>query len=101
MGLGYALSEELLYDEKGKPYNGNLLGYKLQTALDTPNIAGKFIEKYDESAPFGNKALGEPPTVPVAPAIRNAIVNATGIVFNEIPITPERIFKKLKEINYV
>lgn len=101
MGLGYALSEELLYDEKGKPYNGNLLGYKLQTALDTPNITGKFIEKYDESAPFGNKALGEPPTVPVAPAIRNAIVNATGVEFNQIPITAERVFNKLKEVNHV
>jgi xanthine dehydrogenase molybdenum-binding subunit len=101
MGLGYALSEELLYDEKGKPYNGNLLGYKLQTAMDTPNIEGKFIEKYDESAPFGNKALGEPPTVPVAPALRNAIVNATNIEFNAIPITAEKIFNKLKEIKYV
>ncbi len=98
MGLGYALSEELLYDEKGKPYNGNFLGYKIQTAIDTPKLTAKFVEKYDPSAPFGNKALGEPPTVPIAPAIRNAIANATGLEFSQIPITPERIFNKLKEV---
>ena len=101
MGLGYGLSEEMLYDKNGKPFNGNLLGYKLQTSMDTPPLTGKFIEKYDSSAPFGNKALGEPPTVPVAPALRNAILNATGLEFNEIPITAEKIFNKLKEINYV
>ncbi len=98
MGLGYALSEELLYDEKGKPYNGNFLGYKIQTAIDQPHMTAKFVEKYDPSAPFGNKALGEPPTVPTAPAIRNAIANATGLEFSQIPITPERIFNKLKEV---
>ncbi|XMB67141.1 xanthine dehydrogenase molybdenum-binding subunit XdhA [Mycoplasmatota bacterium zrk1] len=98
MGIAYALSEELLFNPKtGEAYNGDLLGYKIPTSLDSPDISCKFVEKYDPSGPFGNKALGEPPTVPVAPAIRNALFNATGIKYNQIPLTPERIFNKAKD----
>jgi len=98
MGIAYALSEELLFNPKnGKPYNSDLLGYKIPTSLDTPDISHKFIEKYDPSGPYGNKALGEPPTISVAPAIRNALLNATGIMFDSIPLTPERIYNACKE----
>ena len=85
MGMGYGLSEQLVLDEKtGRPLNGNLLDYKLMTALDTPDIKADFVELDDPMGPYGNKALGEPPAIPGAPAIRNAVLHATGVAFNAI-----------------
>ena len=94
MSLGFGLSEELLVDEKtGKPLNNNLLDYKIPTAMDTPDLHVKFIQLNDPTGPFGNKALGEPPAIPVAPAIRNAILNATGVAFDVAPMTPQRLIE--------
>lgn len=102
MGLGYGLSEELLIDEEtGRPLNGNLLDYKIPTAMDTPKLHVKFIQLNDPSGPYGNKALGEPPAIPVAPAIRNAILNATGVAMNEAPMTAERLVKAFKEAKLI
>ena len=97
MGLGYGLSEELMYDAKGKPLNNNLLDYKLPTAMDTPELNVEFIELQDPTGPFGNKALGEPPAIPVAPAIRNAVLQATGIGFNQLPMETQRLVAAFKE----
>ena len=98
MGLGYGLSEQLILDEKtGRPLNGNLLDYKLMTALDTPDLAADFVELEDPEGPYGNKALGEPPAIPGAPAIRNGVLHATGVAFNEIPLTPQRLLEGFKE----
>jgi xanthine dehydrogenase molybdenum-binding subunit len=98
MSLGYGLSEQLIFNEKtGKPLNNNLLDYKLPTIMDTPDLDVKFVETYDISGPFGNKALGEPPAIPVAPAIRNAVLHATGVGFNVAPLTPQRLIEKFIE----
>ena len=92
MGMGYGISEQLLLDEKtGRPLNGNLLDYKMMTMLDTPEIKVDFVELNDPIGPYGNKALGEPPAIPCAPAIRNAVLHATGIAFNENPLTPKKL----------
>lgn len=92
MGMGYGISEQLILDEKtGRPLNGNLLDYKLMTMLDTPDIKADFVELYDPMGPYGNKALGEPPAIPCAPAIRNAVLHATGVAFYENPLTPQRL----------
>ena len=92
MGIGYGLSEQLILDEKtGRPLNGTLLDYKLMTMMDTPDIKADFVELDDPIGPFGNKALGEPPAIPGAPAIRNAVLHATGVAFNENPLTPQRL----------
>lgn len=102
MGLGYALYEQLLFDPKtGKPLNNNLLDYKLMTAADTPDIGVAFIETDEPTAPYGNKALGEPPAISQAPAIRNAILAATGVSINEIPMTPQRLFERFKEAGLI
>lgn len=94
MGMGYGLSEQLILDEKtGRPLNGNLLDYKLMTALDTPDMKAEFVELEDPMGPYGNKALGEPPAIPGAPAIRNAVFHATGVAFHEIPLTPQRLIE--------
>ena len=91
MGLGYALSEELKYDEKGRLLNGNLLDYKLPTSMDHPELTALFVETEDPSGPFGNKALGEPPAIPVAGAVRNAVLQATGVAIHRLPMNPQRL----------
>ena len=96
MGLGYALSEELLFDKNGRPLNDNLLDYKLPTSMDTPDLHVQFVELDDPTGPFGNKALGEPPAIPVAPAIRNAVLNATGIAVDSLPLDPQKLVAHFK-----
>lgn len=91
MGLGYALSEQMLYDEKGRLLNGNFLDYKIGTSMDTPELAVDFVETADPTGPYGNKALGEPPAIPQAAALRNAVLHATGVAVDRIPMTPQRL----------
>ena len=98
MSLGFGLSEELLVDEKtGKPLNNNLLDYKIPTAMDAPELHVEFIQLDDPTGPYGNKSLGEPPAIPVAPAIRNAILHATGVHMNTAPMTAQRLIAAFKE----
>lgn len=98
MALGYALSEQMLFDEKtGKTLNNNLLDYKLQTIMDTPAIGSAFVEVPDGAGSFGQKSLGENTTISPAPAIRNAVLHATGVAFNRLPMNPQRVFEKFKE----
>ncbi|MCD8035999.1 MAG: xanthine dehydrogenase molybdenum-binding subunit XdhA [Clostridiales bacterium] len=102
MAIGYALSEQLLYDEKtGKPLNNNLLDYKLSTTMDHPHLEAQFVENYEPTSAFGTKALGEPPAVPGAPAIRNAILNATGVSLNKLPMNPHNLFVSFKEAGLI
>ena len=68
MALGYALSEEMLFDpQSGQALNNNFLDYKLPTILDTPDIEVVFVETAEPSGPFENKSLGEPPTISPSP----------------------------------
>lgn len=102
MSLGYALSEQMIFDENtGKTLNNNLLDYKLQTIMDTPKIGAYFIEKFEPAAGFGQKSLGENTTISPAPAIRNAVLDATGVAFNKIPMNPQNVFEKFKEVGLV
>lgn len=102
MGLGFGIYEQMFWDMKtGKVQNGNLLDYKLMTTMDTPELHAAFVELNDPTGPFGNKALGEPPAISPAAAIRNAVLCATGIAFPEIPLTPERLVKGFLEAGLV
>ena len=96
MGLGYGLSEQLLFDAKGRPLNDNLLDYKLPTSMDTPDLNALFVELDDPTGPFGNKALGEPPAIPVAPAVRNAVLHATGVAVDSLPLDPQKMVEHFK-----
>ncbi len=97
MAIGYGLSEELKFDEAtGRPLNGNLLDYKLSTAMDHPALQAEFVENPEPTSPFGTKALGEPPACSGAPAIRNAILNATGVAIDCCPITPHVLYRALR-----
>ena len=98
MAIGYGLSEQLLLDPAtGKPLNNNLLDYKLSTFLDHPHLEAKFVENPEPTSPFGTKALGEPPACSGAPAIRNAIAQATGVAISSNPITPHVLFRRFTE----
>ena len=102
MGIGYALSEKMLYDSRtARLLNGNLLDYKLSTFMDHPHLEAEFVENPEPTSAYGTKALGEPPVVPVAPAIRNAILQATGVSFNEIPINPHLMFKEFTKAGLI
>lgn len=98
MAIGYGLSEQLLFDEKtGRPLNNNLLDYKLSTIMDHPHLEAQFVENAEPTSAFGTKALGEPPACSGAPAIRNAIYNATGVAIDQDPITPHVLFRRFTE----
>jgi xanthine dehydrogenase molybdenum-binding subunit len=98
MAIGFGMYEQMLYDPKtGKLLNGNLLDYKLATMMDHPRLEASFVENFEPTSPFGTKALGEPPTVPGAAAIRNAVLHATGVAINRIPLTPHILFEEFKK----
>lgn len=98
MGIGYGLSEMEKFDAAtGRTLNGNLLDYKLSTAMDHPHLEGQFVENYEPTSAFGTKALGEPPVCSVAPAIRNAVLQATGIGIDQIPLNPHVLFEEFKK----
>ena len=98
MGIGYGLSEQLLFDEKtGRPLNNNLLDYKLSTFMDHPHLRAEFVENPEPTSPYGTKALGEPPACSPAPAIRNAILQATSVALNSAPMTPHVLFTAFKK----
>jgi xanthine dehydrogenase molybdenum-binding subunit len=98
MSLGLALSEQMLFDPKtGAPLNNNFLDYKLQTIMDTPVIGADFVQIPDPAGSVGQKSLGENTTISPAPAVRNAVLNATGLAFNKLPMTPQAVFEKMKQ----
>lgn len=96
MALGYALLEDLKV-ENGKIVNDKYSKYLIPTAMDTIDIENIIVEAPESTSPYGAKGIGEPVTIPITPAILNAIYNAIGIRFTEIPVTPEKVVKAIKE----
>ncbi len=96
-GIGFALMEDLRIAE-GKVLNTNFTDYIIPSSLDTPEVAETILveEPYKYSA-FGAKGVGEPSIISIVPAITNAIYHATGISFNTIPVTAERIHTALRK----
>jgi len=95
-GIGYCLSEELKV-EGGRILNSTFTDYKLCTATELPDLDIAFVETHDPTGPYGAKGIGESPLIPVAPAIANAVFDATGVRITELPLTPERVLMKLKQ----
>jgi putative selenate reductase molybdopterin-binding subunit len=93
--LGYGHCEEMVYDEAGRMLNARLGPYKIYRADEVPRIEAYLVQTMEKSGPFGAKAIAEIPKDGVAPAIRNAIANATGARINNIPFTPERVWVAL------
>ena len=98
MGLGYALTEGLDFDEAGRPKQNNFKTYHLLSASEMPRIKWAFIEKEEPGGPFGGKSIGECSVVPVAPAVINAVANALGLEdFQDLPVRPETITRYIKK----
>ena len=95
MGLGYALNEELRFDERGKILNPCLRTYRIPAASDIPPMEVFLIELADPYGPFGAKGIGEIGTNCAAPAIANAVANATGVRLRQLPMIPERVWKAM------
>jgi len=96
MGLGYALSEEMKFDARGRMVNADLLDYKIFSAVDTPRVRAILVETDEPTGPFGAKSVSEIPVDVVAPAIANAILAATGVRIRELPFTPERVLAAIE-----
>jgi len=97
MALGYALSEELKFDERGRVRNAGFVDYKVMSTLDMPQMTTILVEDTEDTGPFGAKSAGEVPINGMAPAVANAIHDALGIRIRSLPITPEKILQALDE----
>jgi putative selenate reductase molybdopterin-binding subunit len=95
--LGYGHCEEMAYDEDGQMVNASFGPYKIYRADEMPELEAILVQTMEESGPFGAKAIAEIPKDGVAPALRNAIVDATGVRINNIPFTPERVWQALQD----
>ena len=96
MGQGYALSEELIYEE-GKLVSPSFSEYLIPTSMDMPDIQCIILESRSGLGPFGAKGIGEPSLTPVAPAIANAVADAIGTRVFDLPITPEKVVQAIRE----
>jgi 4-hydroxybenzoyl-CoA reductase subunit alpha len=97
MGAGETIMEDVQFDERGQIMNPNLHGYLMMTIKDAPDIFSGIVDSYEPRGPFGAKEIGEGSTLPVLGAVAHAIANATGVWIKDLPITPEKILKAIRE----
>lgn len=93
--LGYAISEEMVYDEEGRLLNPRVGPYRIFAADEVPELKAILVQTYEPTGPYGAKAVAEIPMDGVAPAVASAIYNATGVRLRRIPFTPERVWRAL------
>lgn len=96
-GIGMALYEEILYNEKGKTSANSFMQYKIPTRQDIGNIRVEFQSSYEPTGPFGAKSIGEIVINTPSPAIAEAVYNASGVRVRELPITAEKIYMGMKK----
>lgn len=98
-GIGHSLTEDLVVDKStGRTLNANFVDYKMPLAMDMPRIKTIILEEApDSDGPFGAKGVGEDPIIAIGPAIANAVYDAIGVRMRELPITPEKVLKALRE----
>jgi len=94
--LGYAVCEEMRYDQIGGAIERDFDSYHIFRADEMPELATIFVETFEPSHPFGVKAVAEIPMDGVAPAVGNAVRDAVGVDIDKIPITPEKVWRALK-----
>lgn len=96
-GIGMALTENITYNKKGQLAENSLMQYKIPTRVDIGHIRVEFESSYEDAGPFGAKSIGEVVINTPLPAVSDAIFNATGTRFYELPITPEKIAMAVAE----
>ncbi|MCI0461076.1 MAG: xanthine dehydrogenase family protein molybdopterin-binding subunit [Gemmataceae bacterium] len=94
-GIGWALNEEYVYNERGEMSNASFLDYRMPTSLDLPMIDAVIVEVPNPGHPYGVRGAGEVPIVPPPAAIANAIYRAVGVRLHELPMSPGRVVKEL------
>ena len=97
MGLGQVLSEKMVYGRTGHLQNANLLEYKIPSIHEMPHVEPIIVESSDPEGPFGAKEAGEGPLLPILPAVVNAVYDAIGIRYNDLPLTPDIVFKGVEK----
>jgi putative selenate reductase molybdopterin-binding subunit len=97
--LGYTVCEEMVYDEKGRARERDFGDYHIFRSNEMPELTTIFVETFEPTHPFGIKAVAEIPLDGVAPAVGNAILDAIGINLDEIPITPEKVWRAINPTN--
>ncbi len=97
MGVGEVLTEDVIFDDKGRILNANLHDYLIPSIADVPEIVSSAVPSYEPRGPFGAKEVGEGSMVPVLGSIANAIYDAIGVRMTELPITPQKVLKALAE----
>jgi putative selenate reductase molybdopterin-binding subunit len=95
--LGYAVCEEMRYDDKGNAIERDFDRYHIFRADEMPELETIFVETFEPSHPFGVKAVAEIPMDGVAPAVGNAILDAVGVNVDDNPVTPEKVWRALKK----
>jgi putative selenate reductase molybdopterin-binding subunit len=96
--LGFALCEEMVYDERGQLVNPRLGDYLVLKSNDMPKLDVIFVQTEEPGGPFGAKSIAEIPMDGIAPAIADAIHDATGVWLREVPFTPERVWRALRQV---
>ncbi|MFN3334759.1 MAG: xanthine dehydrogenase family protein molybdopterin-binding subunit, partial [Caldilinea sp.] len=96
--LGYAVSEEMVYDEAGRSLATRFGDYRIFQADEVPEIEAILVPTYEPSGPYGAKAVAEIPMDGVAPAIANAVYDAVGVRIYDLPLTPEKVWRKLQSV---
>jgi CO/xanthine dehydrogenase Mo-binding subunit len=96
-GIGWALNEEYFYDDKGVMRNASFLDYRMPTALDLPMIETIIVEVPNPAHPYGVRGGGETPIVEPPAAVVNAIYRATGVRMSELPASPPRLWKAMRD----
>ena len=92
-----ALTESVTYNDRGKPIESSLMQYRIPTREDIGRIEVELVSSYEERGPFGAKSIGEVVINTSAPAIQEAVYQATGKRFYTLPITPEQICMAFKD----
>ena len=97
--IGYGMSEQLLVRRKDRPARSTTTCWITSSPprWTIRTSRAQFVENYEPTSAYGTKALGEPPACPGAPAIRNAVLQATGVAVNAIPLTPHLLFRRFRE----
>ena len=98
-GIGWALNEEYIYDDKGRLENAGFLDYRVPVCSDVPMIDTVIVEVANPTHPYGVRGVGETPIVPPMAAISNAIADALGIRFTALPMSPPRVLAAIKAEN--
>jgi CO/xanthine dehydrogenase Mo-binding subunit len=93
--IGFALTENFHVDENGVMVNANLRNYRIPTYADVPRTEVLIVETHDSVGPMKAKGIAESNVNPVAPALANALHDATGVRYRDLPFTPERIYSRL------